>query len=58
MWNFLVLGIIPGTDIQIDLGQWLLLTAATALVAYLFRDMAKKIRSNPLPPTISSESNN
>lgn len=58
MWNFLVLGIIPGTDIQINLGQWLLLAIATALIAYLLHDITKRFRPNPLPPTISSEPSN
>jgi hypothetical protein len=57
MWSFLVLGIIPGTDIQIDFGDWLRVLTATALLVALARSAMRKLHQNSnLPPTISPES--
>lgn len=56
MWSFLVLGIIPGTDIQIDFGDWLRVLAASALLVILARSAMHKLRqASDLPPSISPE---
>lgn len=56
MWSFLVLGIIPGTDIQINFKMWLLALAAALLCFMLLRGAMRKLRSaNPFSHSISSE---
>ena len=57
MWNFLVLGLVPGTDIQINFELWLLMLALVALVFALKRNGLHKWRlgGNRLPPTIGTE---
>lgn len=55
MWSFLVLGIIPGTDIQINFSVWLVIVDSLLLLAYLLRLAINKLRNTQLPPTISSE---
>jgi len=59
MWNFLVLGIIPGTDIQINFKLWLLVFTASVLAFVLLRSTLRKLRANTkqLPPTLSPEAN-
>lgn len=57
MWDFLVLGLIPGTDIQISFGFWLLILTLSAVVFGLKRNGLRKLRfgGNRLPPTIGTE---
>jgi len=56
MWSFLVLGIIPGTDIQINFRAWLLALAVAGLLFVVVRAAIRKLRQGgELAPSISSE---
>ena len=57
MWNFLVLGIIPGTHIQINFKLWLVVLAGSLLVFVLLRMLLRTVhRHTQLPlPSISME---
>ena len=56
MWSFLVLGIIPGTDIQINFKLWLLVLSGSALLFVCTRALLRKVRQHAqLPPSISTE---
>jgi len=58
MWSFLVLGIIPGTDIQINFKIWLLALATALLCFMLLRAIVHKLRNgNPFSHSISPENN-
>ena len=56
MWNFLVLGIVPGTQIQINFKLWLLIFTASALLFVCLRALVHKLRqTHKFHPSISSE---
>jgi hypothetical protein len=56
MWSFLVLGIIPGTNIQINFKLWLLALALSTLLLILVRAVMRDLRKNrSLPPSLSQE---
>ena len=55
MYNFLVLGYIPGTDIQISFTMWCEVAAALFLIIYLHHSIKHHQFASVLPPTISSE---
>jgi hypothetical protein len=56
MQNFIVLGIIPGTNIQVNFGMWLCVIASAILIYVSLRRVARHVSSVPqLPPTISNE---
>ena len=55
MYNFLVLGYIPGTDIQISFTMWCEAAAALFLVSYLHHSIKHHQFATVLPPTISAE---
>lgn len=55
MYNFLVLGYIPGTDIQISFTMWCEAAIALFLVTCLHHSIRQHQFAGILPPTISSE---
>lgn len=57
MYSFFVLGLIPGTNIQITFGMWLMATTALVLSAYVLRSVWRRRQLlDRLPPTIAAES--
>lgn len=56
MYNFFVLGLVPGTDIQITFAMWLESTLLLAGSVYLLYYHASR-RRVVLPPTLSPEAN-
>ena len=56
MYSFFVLGLIPGTNIQISFTMWVEATIALVLLAYLAHYHWKRSHDyQALPPTISAD---
>lgn len=56
MYNFFVLGLVPGTDIQITFLMWCDVVGLLACVFMIVRVAHLHRQLNTLPPTIGSES--
>lgn len=46
MYSFLVLGLIPGTNIQIDFWAWIILMAGLIIITTLFKQHAIRLVAN------------
>ncbi len=43
MYNFLVLGLVPGTNIAISFQAWLIITAGLLAVLFIFRPLLRHL---------------
>lgn len=58
MWSFLVLGIIPGTNLQLNFWGWLEIAILIGLVGFIFKAIVKRHWPNLLRPSHVRVKNN